>query len=358
MTHDSAPPVHRTRAENGGAHLTGAQLSSSPVGRSEPSHQPELEVSDVAAIGGAIAGAVNRVLLGKPEVVRLAVIALLTGGHLLIEDVPGVGKTRLAKALARTVDASVNRLQFTPDLMPSDVTGVSVYDRNSGQFEFRPGPVFANILVADEINRASPKTQSALLEAMEEQQVSVDGVTYPLEPPFLVMATQNPVEMEGTYPLPEAQRDRFLIRTAIGYPDRNSEAAMLDDQDHSDPLDALTAVTDRATVRRLSAATSRVHVAPELRHYIVDLVSASRSLPEVRLGASPRAALHLVRAAKASAALDNRVFVIPDDIGRMAVPVLSHRILLTVEAGAARRSELEIIGGLLAGVRVPRGAGG
>ncbi len=314
--------------------------------------------ADVASFGGQIATAVNRILLGKPEVVRISVIALLTGGHLLIEDVPGVGKTRLAKALARTVDGTVNRVQFTPDLMPSDVTGVSVYDRHSGLFDFRPGPVFANILVADEINRASPKTQSSLLEAMEEQQVTVDGTTYPLQQPFLVMATQNPVEMEGTYPLPEAQRDRFLMRTAIGYPDRRAEAAMLGEQDHHDPLDDLSPVTDAATVRRLMDATARIHLAPELQHYIVDLVGASRNLPDVRLGASPRAALHLARAAKASAALDGRSFVIPDDIGRMAVPVLSHRLLLTVEAHAARRSEIDIVGGLLSAVRVPRGQGG
>ncbi len=340
MTNDLSEQAREQATTNGG--LAGARMGA----------------ADIADIGGQIAASVNRVLLGKPEVVRLSVIALLTGGHLLIEDVPGVGKTRLAKALARTVDATVNRVQFTPDLMPSDVTGVSVYDRQSGLFEFRPGPVFANILVADEINRASPKTQSALLEAMEEQQVTVDGTTYPLQQPFLVMATQNPVEMEGTYPLPEAQRDRFLMRTAIGYPDRRAEAAMLTEQDHLDPLDDLAPVTDAATVRRLMDATARIHLAPELQHYIVDLVGASRSLPDVRLGASPRAALHLSRAAKASAALDGRVYVIPDDIGRMAIPVLSHRILLTVEAHAARRSEVDIVGGLLAAVRVPRGQGG
>ncbi len=318
---------------------------------------PTIGVDQIAAIGGQIAASVNRVLLGKPEVVRLAVVALLTQGHLLIEDVPGVGKTRLAKALARTVDVTVNRVQFTPDLMPSDVTGVSVYDRETSTFEFRKGPVFANILVADEINRASPKTQSALLESMEEQQVTVDGTTYPLQKPFLVMATQNPVEMEGTYPLPEAQRDRFLARTAIGYPDRRAEVAMLAEQAQVDPLDSLSPVTDADTIRQLIDATSQIHIAPELQYYIVELVAGSRSVPEVRLGASPRAALHLARAAKASAALDGRGYVIPDDIARMAVPVLSHRILLTVEAHAARRSEAEIIHGLLSAIRVPRGTG-
>ncbi|AZI59414.1 AAA family ATPase [Nakamurella antarctica] len=311
----------------------------------------------MATVGGQIAAAVNKVLLGKPEVVRLAVIALLTEGHLLIEDVPGVGKTSLAKALAKTVDGTVNRVQFTPDLMPSDVTGVSVYDRQTSKFDFRPGPVFANILVADEINRASPKTQSALLEAMEEQQVTVDGTTYPLESPFLVMATQNPVEMEGTYPLPEAQRDRFLARTAIGYPDRRSEVAMLADHDRVDPLDSLTPVTDAATVKALIRGTRAIYLAPELQHYIVELVAASRVLPEVRLGASPRAALHLARAAKATAALEGRGFVVPDDIARMAIPVLSHRLLLTVEAHANRRSEADIIAGLLHAIRAPRQPG-
>lgn len=313
---------------------------------------------EVADIGNQIAGAINLILLGKPEVVRLAVVALLTEGHLLIEDVPGVGKTRLAKALARTIDGTVNRVQFTPDLMPSDVTGVAVYDRNSGTFDFRPGPVFSNILVADEINRASPKTQSALLEAMEEQQVTYDGTTYPLERPFLVLATQNPVEMEGTYPLPEAQRDRFLARTAIGYPDRRSEVAMLAEQDYTDPLDSVRPITDADTVRGLIRATAGVHMVPELRHYIVDLVTASRTQPEVRLGASPRAALHLARAAKASAALDGRSYVIPDDIARMAVPVLSHRLLLTVEAHAANRTGVDLVGALLGRIRVPRGHGG
>ena len=316
---------------------------------------PAVGLDQVAAIGQRIAGAIGQVVLGKPEVVRLAVIALLTEGHLLIEDVPGTGKTNLAKALARSVDASVSRVQFTPDLMPSDVTGVSIFDRGSSAFEFRPGPIFAHIVVADEINRASPKTQSALLECMEERQVTVDGTTYPLARPFLVMATQNPVEMEGTYPLPEAQRDRFLARTAIGYPDPAAEVAMLGDRDRSDPLDALRPVADAATVSALIGAVAGVHVAPELRRYIVDIIGATRAIPEVRLGASPRAVLHLARAAKAAAALDGRTFVLPDDIQRLAAPVLSHRLLLTVEAHQARRSAEDIISVLLSRVRVPRG---
>ena len=236
-------------------------------------------------------------------------------------------------------------MQFTPDLMPSDVTGVSIYDRQSSQFEFRPGPIFANIVVADEINRASPKTQSALLECMEERQVTVDGTSYQLARPFLVLATQNPVEMEGTYPLPEAQRDRFLARLSIGYPDRNAEIGMLADRDRTIRSTMLRPVTDAATVSTLIDAVTTVHLAPPLRQYIVEIIGATRAVPEVRLGASPRAVLHLARAAKAAAALDGRPFVVPDDIQRLAVPVLAHRLLLTVEAHAAHRSAEEVVGG-------------
>ncbi len=324
-----------------------------PGGGSTTAAPPDLEA--VRRTGEQIAAAIGRVVLGKPEVIRLALVALFAEGHLLIEDVPGTGKTVLAKSLARSVEATVSRVQFTPDLMPSDVTGVSVYDRQSARFEFRPGPVFANIVVADEINRASPKTQSALLECMEERQVTVDGTSYRLARPFLVVATQNPVEMEGTYPLPEAQRDRFLARMSVGYPDRAAEVGMLADRDRVDPLEALRPVTDAATVAGLIDAVSAVHLAPPLRQYLVDLVAATRSVPEVRLGASPRAVLHLARAAKVAAALDGRAFVVPDDIQRLAVPVLAHRLLLTVEAHAARRSAEEIVRVLLSRLRVPRG---
>jgi MoxR-like ATPase len=241
--------------------------------------------------------------------------------------------------------------------MPSDVTGVSIYDRQSSSFQFRPGPVFANIVVADEINRASPKTQSSLLEAMEERQVTVDGMTYRLPRPFLVLATQNPVEMEGTYPLPEAQRDRFLARTAIGYPNPDAEIAMLAGHDRVDPLEQLSPVADTATVTGMIQATTLVQISPALRTYLVELVAATRTVPEVRLGCSPRAVLHLGRAAKAAAALDGRDFVVPDDIQRLAIPVLAHRMLLTVEAHAAHRSAEDIIAGLIGRVRVPRAAG-
>ena len=314
-----------------------------------------IDLSTVQQVGGQIAAAISQVVLGKAEVIRLAIIAVLAEGHLLIEDVPGTGKTVLAKSLARTVDSTVSRVQFTPDLMPSDVTGVSIYDRQSSQFEFRPGPIFANIVVADEINRASPKTQSALLECMEERQVTVDGTSYQLARPFLVLATQNPVEMEGTYPLPEAQRDRFLARLSIGYPDHHAEIAMLADRDRTDPLEILRPVTDAAMVSKLIDAVSTVHLAPPLRQYIVEIIGATRAVPEVRLGASPRAVLHLARAAKAAAALDGRPFVVPDDIQRLAVPVLAHRLLLTVEAHASHRSAEEVVRVLLSRIRVPRG---
>jgi MoxR-like ATPase len=310
---------------------------------------------DVAAEGARLAAAISRVVEGKPDVVRLALAVLLAEGHLLIEDVPGVGKTTLAKALARSIDGTVRRIQFTPDLLPSDVTGVAVYDQESRAFEFKPGAVFANIVVADEINRASPKTQSALLECMEERQVTVDGVTYELARPFMVVATQNPLEMEGTYPLPEAQRDRFTARVSMGYPDREAELAMLDERATTDPLTALSPVTDAAHVRELVAAVGRLHVSEPLRRYVVSLVEASRRSPDLRLGASPRAGLQLLRAARATAALAGRDHVLPDDVQAMAVPVLAHRLLLTPDAALARRDTQRVVTDLLASVPVQRG---
>jgi MoxR-like ATPase len=302
---------------------------------------------DVAAEGARLAAAMSRVVEGKPDVVRLALVVLLAEGHLLIEDVPGVGKTTLAKALARSIDGTVRRIQFTPDLLPSDVTGVAVYDQETRAFEFKPGAVFANVVVADEINRASPKTQSALLECMEERQVTVDGVTYELARPFMVVATQNPLEMEGTYPLPEAQRDRFTARVSMGYPDREAELAMLDERATTDPLTELTPVLDAAGVRALVAATGRLHVAEPLRRYVVSLVEATRRSPDLRLGASPRAGLQLLRAARATAALAGRDHVLPDDVQAMAVPVLAHRLLLTPDATLARRDAQRVVTELL-----------
>ena len=309
---------------------------------------------DVAAVGARIAANIGRVVQGKDDVVRLALVVLLAEGHLLIEDVPGVGKTTLAKALAGSIDASVRRIQFTPDLLPSDVTGVSIYDQDSREFEFRPGAVFANVVVADEINRASPKTQSALLECMEERQVTVDGVSYELARPFIVMATQNPLEMEGTYPLPEAQRDRFTARVSMGYPDREAELAMLDGRATVDPLSTLTPVADAATVRELVAAVAQLYVAPAIQHYVVSLAEASRRSPDLRLGASPRAGLQLLRAARAAAALAGRDHVLPDDVQALAAPVLAHRLLLTADATLGHRSAEQVVANLLSVVPVPR----
>ncbi|ATY16588.1 MoxR family ATPase [Amycolatopsis sp. NPDC000746] len=303
-----------------------------------------------------IAANVERVLVGKPDVIRIALVTLLAEGHLLVEDVPGVGKTSLAKALARSIDCTVSRVQFTPDLLPSDVTGVSIYNRQTGEFEFRPGPVFANIVVGDEINRASPKTQSALLECMEEHQVTVDTSTYTLGAPFMVIATQNPIEMEGTYALPEAQRDRFTARVSIGYPDQQAELAMVDEHSGHNPLADLTPVSDGETMLRLIETVRGVHIAPEVRRYAVDVVSATRQVPEIRLGASPRATLHLVRAARAQAALSGRDYVVPDDLHTVAVPVLAHRLVLTTEAHAARRSATDVVRAVLHRVPVPQGS--
>ncbi|MGN6598229.1 MAG: AAA family ATPase [Actinomycetes bacterium] len=296
----------------------------------------------------------QQVIEGKGEVVSVALTVLLAEGHLLIEDVPGVGKTMLAKSLARAIDGSVRRIQFTPDLLPSDVTGVSVYNQERREFEFKPGAIFANIVVGDEINRASPKTQSALLECMEERQVTVDGETYRLEPPFLVVATQNPIEMEGTYPLPEAQRDRFMARVSMGYPSADAELAMLDSHGAVSPLDDLEPVATATEIARAIAAVRTVHVSDEVRRYAVDLATATRTSPELRLGASPRATLQLVRAGRARAALAGRDYVLPDDLQQLAVSVLAHRLLPTAEAQISRRSTVEIVADLVERVPLPR----
>jgi MoxR-like ATPase len=311
-------------------------------------------LDDLVATAHQIGTAVESVIDGKAEAVRLALIVLLAEGHLLIEDVPGVGKTMLAKALARSIDCSVRRIQFTPDLLPSDITGVNAYNQELREFEFKPGPVFANIVVGDEINRASPKTQSALLESMEEGQVTVDGTTYPLEAPFLVIATQNPIEMEGTYPLPEAQRDRFTARISIGYPTAAAELEMLDTHGSSSPLDSLKPVATAVDVRQLIGAVREVLVTSQVKEYIVALVAATRSAPELRLGASPRAALHLLRASRARAALDGRDYVIPDDIQALIVPVLAHRLLPTAEALVERHLPEQVVARIVAQTALPR----
>ncbi|GAB2988879.1 MoxR family ATPase [Nocardioides montaniterrae] len=297
---------------------------------------------------------VERVIEGKSEVVTAALVVLLAEGHLLLEDVPGVGKTQLSKALARSIDASVRRIQFTPDLLPSDVTGVSIYNQATRQFEFRPGGVFANIVIGDEINRASPKTQSALLECMEEHQVTVDNQTYPLDSPFMVIATQNPVEMEGTYALPEAQRDRFMARVSIGYPVQAAELAMIAHHAGANPLDDLSPVTDAAEMRKVIESVAQVHLSPPVQEYAVALTAATRSTPELLLGASPRATLHLVRAAKAYAALQRRDFVLPDDVRALVQPVLAHRLLpAAASAGSANRAVAGILERITASIPVP-----
>ncbi|MCA1824138.1 MAG: AAA family ATPase [Frankia sp.] len=296
---------------------------------------------------------IERVIEGKSDAVRLALVVLLAEGHLLIEDVPGVGKTMLAKALARSIDCSVRRIQFTPDLLPSDVTGVSVFNQEMRDFEFKPGAVFANIVVGDEINRASPKTQSAMLECMEERQVTVDGITYELAAPFMVIATQNPIEMEGTYPLPEAQRDRFTARLSMGYPATAAELEMLDTHGVTSPLDQLDPVADASEVVAMINAVRAIHVADGVKQYVVDLATATRTHPELRLGASPRAALHLLRAARAYAATEGRDYVVPDDIQTLAEGVLAHRLLPTAEAQIARREPALVVAELLERVPVP-----
>ncbi|MFL6106351.1 MAG: AAA family ATPase, partial [Marmoricola sp.] len=278
------------------------------------------------AVTDRVQANIEKVIEGKPEVARTALVVLLAEGHLLIEDVPGVGKTMLCKALARSIDLTVRRIQFTPDLLPSDVTGVSIFNQDTRQFEFRPGGIFANIVIGDEINRASPKTQSAMLECMEEGQVTVDNQTFALESPFMVIATQNPLEMEGTYALPEAQRDRFLARVSMGYPVMAAEIAMLSARATTSPLEELEPVTDGAEIRKLISVVAGVHVSSAVQRYAVAVTIATRNSPELRLGASPRATLHLVRAARASAAISGRDFVVPDDVHALAPTVLAHRL--------------------------------
>ena len=305
----------------------------------------------------AIVANVEQVIQGKGEAIRLTVCCLVAEGHLLIEDVPGVGKTTLAKAVAASLGCTWHRIQFTPDLLPSDVTGVTVYSRSNGSFEFRPGGIFANIVLGDEINRASPKTQSALLEAMQEGQVTVDSTTYRLPSPFMVIATQNPVEHEGTYPLPESQLDRFLMRIPMGYPDRASEIEMLDTHGGltTTEVEDLAPVVSVEAVVAMTAAARGVHVAPGLKGYLVDLADATRRHPALSLGISPRATLALQGAARARAASLGREYVLPDDIKVLAGPVLEHRLVVTPEAGIAGMVPAEVLTQVLDGVPVPSG---
>lgn len=294
-----------------------------------------------------------KTIQGKSEVVRLALVALVAEGHVLLEDVPGVGKTMLAKSLARSVGCTWRRIQFTPDLMPTDVTGVSVWDRKSGEFEFKRGAVFSNIVLGDEINRASPKTQSALLESMEERQVTIDGVTYPLEEPFMVIATQNPVEHEGTYPLPESQLDRFMMRLSMGYPAREAELEVLERHGGHSVLEDLEPVADATQVQILIKMAREIHVAASLKSYIVDLCEATRDHPDVYLGASPRASIYLLKAARVIAASRTRDYVIPDDLREIAVPVLAHRLLLSPDAQMRGLSQEQVLEGIFEQIPVP-----
>jgi MoxR-like ATPase len=290
------------------------------------------EVNEVQIVTEPLVGNVERVIIGKREIIELVVIGVLSQGHILIEDVPGVGKTMLARSLARSLGCTFRRIQFTPDMLPSDVTGVSIFNQKTREFEFRPGPIMAQVVLTDEINRATPKTQAALLEAMQELQVTVDGVTYPLPHPFLVMATQNPIEYEGTFPLPEAQLDRFLMRIRLGYPGLDDEIAILDSQQYIHPLTQIEQVVD---IEELSSAQERlkdVYVDPLIKRYIVDIITQTRRHPDIYLGASPRGSLALYRTGQARAAMLGRDYVIPDDIKALAMPTLAHRLIVSPSA--------------------------
>jgi MoxR-like ATPase len=311
-----------------------------------------MDKSGLATRIGAVVANVERVIFGKHHEVELAMVALVCRGHILVEDVPGTGKTMLAKAIARSLGCSFKRIQFTPDLLPSDVTGVSIFNQRNNQFEFRPGPVMTQIVLADEINRATPKTQSALLEAMEEHQVTVDGVTYQLPDPFLVMATQNPIEYEGTFPLPEAQLDRFFIRLQLGYPKEREEIAILDAQRVIHPLETIEQVMGAEELLKAMSAVKDVHIAEQVKTYVVGVVNATRSHPDVYLGASPRGSLALARASQAYALIQGRDFVLPDDVKALAGPTLSHRLILQPQARLKDLAATTVIAEVLASVPV------
>lgn len=310
-------------------------------------------MEDPKVVAERIIDNIERVIVGKDRELRLAVTALLCGGHMLIEDVPGVGKTMLARAIAISTGCTFKRIQFTPDLLPSDVTGVSIYNQKSEDFEFRPGPIISQVVLADEVNRATPKTQSALLEAMEERQVTVDGITHRLPAPFLVMATQNPIEYEGTFPLPEAQLDRFLIRIHLGYPSRTDEILVLDAQQIQHPVDTLARVTDATEIVQLQRAVKEIYVDPLIKQYVVELSNATREHEAVYLGASPRGSLALFRTSQAKALLEGRDFVTPDDVKELALVTLGHRIIMSPGAKVKGTTVADVVASCLSRVPVP-----
>ncbi|WP_457949094.1 AAA family ATPase [Pseudarthrobacter sp. alpha12b] len=349
---------HRRTANNGSAPNLNLAGVADSVSHLNGHRAPAMDSGAFHAAAQRILTTVNTVIDGKSDAAKLALTVLLAQGHLLVEDVPGVGKTLLAKTLARTIDCTVNRIQFTPDLLPSDVTGVSIYNQASRLFEFRPGAVFANIVIGDEINRASAKTQSALLECMEEHQVTVDGTSYKLDEPFMVVATQNPIEMEGTYPLPEAQRDRFMARISMGYPDKDAEIEMLETHQAVSPLANVSPVVTASDVAAMIATVQQVFVSDAVKEYTVSIGRATRESPLLRLGASPRSMLQLLRAAKATAALDGRDFVLPDDVGDVAEAVLAHRIILDRKAAGAGETPHSVLRGILSRLPVPQAAPG
>ena len=328
-----------------------------PEGHAHQSHTREhVRVVDVRGMAERLSDNVERVIVGKHAEVQYILIALLCQGHVLVEDVPGVGKTMLAKAIARSVGCTFKRIQFTPDLLPSDVTGVSIYNQKTGEFEYRPGPVLAQIVLADEINRATPKTQSALLEAMEERQVTVDGVTYPLPRPFIVLATQNPIEYEGTFPLPEAQLDRFLMRVSLGYPSHTEEIEVLNRQEQVHPLQSLEQVVEASELVEAQLAIRTVHVDRLIKEYIVTLVDATRRHDDIYLGASPRGSLSLQIACQARAAISGRDYVIPDDVKALAAPTLAHRLILSPSARIRNADTRSVVADILRSTPVPGAA--
>ncbi|MGA2112039.1 MAG: AAA family ATPase [Anaerolineales bacterium] len=319
----------------------------------EIANQSIVNLTPVQRMARSVRESIAQVIVGKGAAVELLLVALLTPGHVLIEDIPGIGKTTLAKSLARSLGCRFQRIQFTPDLLPSDITGVNVFNQKKTEFEFRAGPIMAQIVLADEINRAGPRTQSALLEAMEERQVTVDGVTYPLPKPFLVLATQNPIEMEGTFPLPEAQVDRFLMRLSLGYPDREEERTILRQRAATDPLEGLSPVVSVEEVSELMIRCRSVYVSPSIEDYLLALVQATREEHSLDLGVSPRGSIALHHTARCLAALRGRAFVVPDDVQTLVLPVLTHRLILSSQARLRGRSAQDILGDVVSRVPVP-----